>query len=113
MLSFAFTSTVRALTDLRIMRISTLLPLYSIFSLLGICFPEVYVYLEPWLDVFQSVALGIFYLLMLEFLAPSISRENMFFAPLAIPPSGSESPAESLSWYRVSPILPLPERDGC
>ncbi|RAK77554.1 OSTA/TMEM184 family protein [Aspergillus fijiensis CBS 313.89] len=86
--------------QLKIMRISTLLPLYSIFSLLGICFPEVYVYLEPWLDVFQSVALGIFYLLMLEFLAPSISRENMFFAPLAIPPSGSESPAESLSWYR-------------
>ncbi|PYH40715.1 OSTA/TMEM184 family protein [Aspergillus saccharolyticus JOP 1030-1] len=86
--------------QLKIMRISTLLPLYSVFSFLSICFPEIYVYLEPWLDVFQSAALGTFYLLMLELLAPATSRQDMFFAALAIPPSGSESAADSLSWYR-------------
>ncbi|RAL13081.1 OSTA/TMEM184 family protein, partial [Aspergillus homomorphus CBS 101889] len=86
--------------QLKIMRICTLLPLYSVLSFIAICAPEAHVYIDPWLDLFQAVALGIFYLLMLELLAPSSSRKDMFFAPLAIAPSGTESPAESPGWYR-------------
>ena len=89
------------------MRVATLIPLYSLFSFLSICFPYARVYLHPWLDVFQSQALVSFFLLMCEFVSPSHDQRDIFFAALTVrdkkSPDGTRG---SLEWYRVR-IHPL------
>jgi Organic solute transporter Ostalpha len=85
------------------MKITCVVPFYSIVSFLSICFPRAYVYLDPWLDVFQSLALGSFFLLMCEYVSPSEERRDIFFAALKV--SDKKAPDEigdGLAWYRVS-----------
>ena len=87
----------------RIMRVFTLIPLYSVLSFLSICVPRAMVYLHPWLDVFQSQALVSFFLLMCEFVAPTHDQRDIFFA--ALPTRDKKSPQgrrDNLGWYRVS-----------
>ena len=85
------------------MKIGCLIPFYSIFSFLSICFPKAYVYLDPWLDVFQSVALGSFFLLMCEFVSPSAEQRDVFFAALKVPDKkAAGGTGGGLVWYRVS-----------
>lgn len=91
------------------MRISCLLPLYSIFSFLSICFPNLYVYLIPWLELFQAIALSTFFLLLCEYVAPSEERRELFFASFTPPmrkrKSNKSGQNAGLVWYSVR-ILP-------
>jgi len=68
-----------------------------------ICFPTSAVYIEPWLDLVQSLALGSFFLLMCELVSKNATEREMFFAALVIPdkkaPGGHSG---GLTWYRVS-----------
>jgi Organic solute transporter Ostalpha len=85
------------------MKIATLIPAYAIISFIAVCSPKSYVYLDPWLDVFQSVALGYFFLLLCEFVSPSREQRDLFFAALQV--KDKKAPGGvggGMKWYRVS-----------
>ena len=85
------------------MRIACLIPFYSLFSLLSICFPKADVYISPWLDVVQAFALGSFFLLMCEFVSEDTQERDSFFNALEIKDKKGRKPSGgSLFWYRVS-----------
>lgn len=71
--------------QLNIMRICCYLPLFAIGCFLEVSFPNAYMYINPWLDVVQAVALCNFFLLMCHFVSPSDSHREVFFAGLKVP----------------------------
>jgi hypothetical protein len=87
------------------MKIAILIPFYSIFSFLSICFPKSSVSLTPWVNVVEAFAMGSFFLLMCEFVSPSAAKRDVFFAALLVPdkkaPGGQGG---GLGWYRVRGI---------
>ncbi|KAJ5871864.1 uncharacterized protein N7529_004217, partial [Penicillium soppii] len=85
----------------RIMRICALLPAYSIFSFLAVCFPNAYVYLVAWLDLFQSIALCGFFFLLCNFLNPDEDARCMFLASYR-PKKGkmSSKNMNGLMWFQ-------------
>merc|ERR1711939_1228253 len=85
-----------------ILKISALIPIYSIISWITIAAPNSYIYLDPWLDFFQSIALGSFFLLLCEFVSPSAQYRDVFFAALEVPKSrrGGGKQVDGLEWYR-------------
>ncbi|KAJ5594916.1 uncharacterized protein N7459_001124 [Penicillium hispanicum] len=85
--------------QLKIMRICTLLPLYSIFSFLSICFPDADVYLEGWIEVFQGIALYWFLMLLCDFLAPNDRHRVHFFQSLQIPSRNGQT-TDGLTWLQ-------------
>lgn len=92
------------LTDVsyRIMRIATLLPLYSIFSFIPICFPNTYVYMFGWIEVVQGIALYSFLMLLCDFLAPNDRHRVFFFASLRIPGRRDKTKTtDGLTWLQV------------
>lgn len=71
--------------QLTIMRICCYLPIFAVGCLLEVSFPNAYVYIDPWLDFAQAVALCNFFLMMCQFVSPSDERREMFFAALEVP----------------------------
>jgi hypothetical protein len=73
-----------------------------IIAFLSIIRPESYVYLSPWLDVVESIAMGSFFLLLCEFVSESRAGRNVFFVALVVAnkkaPNGQRG---GLRWYRV------------
>jgi hypothetical protein len=104
----------------RILKICTLLPIYSLLSFISIAEPDAYVYLEPWCHYFEAIALGSFFLLLCEFVSPSSDFRDVFFAALETKASRKArergKPAvDGLEWYRVSDLAwtsrrPTPQR---
>lgn len=106
--------------QLNIMRICCYLPLLAVGCLLETSFPNAYVYLNPWLDFVQAVALCNFFLLLCQFVSPSDSHREVFFAGLKVPQKKEkrragccglggrgragehfqEKPFDGLKWYR-------------
>jgi hypothetical protein len=93
------------------MRICALLPAYSIISFLAICFPDAYVYLVAWLDLFQSIALYSFFLLLCDFLNPNEEQRGLIFATMR-PKKGrrSSETMDGLVWFQVCLNLLKPWR---
>lgn len=71
--------------QLSILRICCYLPIFSIGCFLEILFPNAYVYINPWLDFAQALALCSFFLMMCQFVAPSDTQREQFFAALQVP----------------------------
>ncbi|KAF3762906.1 hypothetical protein M406DRAFT_294704 [Cryphonectria parasitica EP155] len=88
--------------QLHIMRICCYLPIFSIGCFLQVSFPNAYVYLNPWLDFAQAVALCNFFLMMCQFVSPSDSQRELFFAALK---QVNDEPVNGLHWYRRMFIL--------
>ncbi|KAJ9148694.1 hypothetical protein NKR23_g5001 [Pleurostoma richardsiae] len=87
--------------QLKIMRICVIIPIYAIFSFISIVVPAAYAYLEPWIDLFQAIALGDFFLLMSEFVTPTDRHRDLFFSALEIPQKKrGQSTLDGLAWYR-------------
>ena len=84
----------------RIMRVSMLIPVYSLFSFLSVIFPNAGVYLLPWLDVFQANSLCAFFLLMCTYISPHDDQRDMLFAAMTLFDK-KKGQIEGLSWYRV------------
>ncbi|EXJ71796.1 uncharacterized protein A1O5_05606 [Cladophialophora psammophila CBS 110553] len=90
----------------KILKICFLLPFYSLLSLLGIAYPNAYLYLDPWRDFWEAIALGSFFLLLCEFVSPSSDFRDVFFAALEVPQSrrakekGRPAEGNGLEWYR-------------
>lgn len=97
-----FTLKNTALTQTRIMKVCMLLPLYTLTSFISVCFPKADVYLEPWLEMFQAVALGAFFLLLCEFIASDNQTEvEVFFAAFEAPQKKNGDRVHGLAWFRV------------
>jgi hypothetical protein len=108
--------------QLNILRICCYLPVFAIGCFLEVSFPNAYVYINPWLDFVQSIALCNFFLLMCQFVSPSDEHREVFFAALKVPqkkkkgaagrrgrgrrgdygpqPEVEEEPINGLEWYR-------------
>ncbi|KAL6904752.1 organic solute transporter Ostalpha domain-containing protein [Trichoderma evansii] len=87
--------------QVKIMRISLLVPFYSLFCLLSICFPKADVYLVPWLEVFQSISLCAFFLLMCDFISPDSEKRSAFFAKMTVLDKKAKAgTVGGLSWFR-------------
>jgi hypothetical protein len=87
----------------RILKISLLLPFYAIFSFLSVVFPKASTDLGPWLDFVQAISLGAFFLLMGQFVSPSDSQRDLFFAALLVKDKKSPTgQGNGLYWFRVS-----------
>jgi len=90
--------------QVKIMKVCMLIPFYALFSFLSIAFPKGKVYFAPWLDYFQGIALGAFFLLMSEFISPSAERRDIFLAAMTIQDKKKGS-VDGLSWFRKRWIM--------
>lgn len=89
--------------QIKILRISLIIPFWSIISFLSICFPTAEVYLHPWLEFVQSICLATFFLLLCEFVSPSEQHRDVFFAGMTVKNKKAANGEENgLQWYRVS-----------
>lgn len=108
--------------QLNILRICCYLPVFAVGCFLEVSFPNAYVYINPWLDFVQAIALCNFFLLMCQFVSPSDEHREVFFAALKVPqkkkkssagrrgrgrrgdhgpgPDVEEEPINGLEWYR-------------
>jgi hypothetical protein len=89
----------------RILKICAVIPVYSLFSFLSVCFPKAAVSVDPWQAFYESLALGYFFLLLNEWISPSDSQRDLFFSALRVPQKNDAPPLDGLEWYRVH-ILP-------
>lgn len=88
------------------MRIVSLVIFYSVLSFLCVVFPHIYTYIEPWIEVYEAVALATFFLLMCEFVSPHENRRQSFFERTPIKDrKGNVTRASALQAYKVRPIL--------
>ncbi|KAK1977015.1 organic solute transporter Ostalpha-domain-containing protein [Colletotrichum cereale] len=87
--------------QIKILRISLIIPFWSIFSFLSVCFPTAEVYLHPWLEFVQAICLGTFFLLLCEFVSPSAQHRDVFFAALTVKNKKAASrEVNGLEWFR-------------
>ncbi|KAG6994070.1 N amino acid transport system protein [Physcia stellaris] len=85
----------------KILRIIALVPVFAIISFLSVAFPEAATYLEPWTDVYESVALASFFLLLVVYLVPVSEKQDTFFDRLPLKDRrGKETANGSLKWFR-------------
>ncbi|PSR83901.1 organic solute transporter Ostalpha-domain-containing protein [Coniella lustricola] len=93
--------------QLHLMRICCYLPILSIGSFLQVAFPATYPYLGAWLDCAQAIALCHFFLIMCQFVSPSDSQREIYFAALKMPPSQKSHPdlINGLHFYRRTYVL--------
>lgn len=86
------------------MRVALLVPLYSIISLLSICFPQTAVYLHPWLDTAQANSLVSYFLLVCEYVSPDGNERDLFFATVEIQDkiAARKGKIDDLAWFKVS-----------
>ncbi|OJJ47327.1 hypothetical protein ASPZODRAFT_16007 [Penicilliopsis zonata CBS 506.65] len=94
--------------QIKIMRISLIIPIYSILSFLSICFPNAYVYLDAWLNFFEGIALVNFFLLLCDYLSTDPEQRNAFFAQVDLPADKkTKKPVNGLDLYRKSWIMAI------
>ncbi|KIW13181.1 hypothetical protein PV08_08368 [Exophiala spinifera] len=89
----------------KILKICTLIPVYSIGSWISIAKPNSYIYITPWLEFYQGIALGSFFLLLCEYVSPSAASRDVFFAALKVTEKkrrgqDSGTGVDGLEWYR-------------
>ncbi|KAI0154911.1 organic solute transporter Ostalpha-domain-containing protein [Xylariaceae sp. FL1272] len=88
----------------KIMRIALFLPWTAALSFLQVLLPGQAVYIEPFATYIEAVALGAFFLLLCEFIAPSREQRDVFFAALP-PTAGKKGNKNGLEWFRLRWIL--------
>ncbi|KAJ6010880.1 hypothetical protein N7451_002292 [Penicillium sp. IBT 35674x] len=89
--------------QVKIMRIVHMLPAFSILSYLAIAFPNSYVYLEGWTEVFQAIALYAFHMLLIDFIAPTERKRDEFFGKLKVKKLFRKNQyREGISWLKLS-----------
>ncbi|KAF5018607.1 hypothetical protein F66182_9399 [Fusarium sp. NRRL 66182] len=68
------------LEQVKIMRIGNLLTMFATVCFLSVCFPTAEVYIHPWLDMVEGLALGSFFLLLCDYVSPHSEQRDVFFA---------------------------------
>ena len=91
-----------------------LVPAFSLYSFFCVVFAQAQVSLLPWQELVQALALGNFFLLMLELISPHEDQRSLFFAGIDLPgigeafgvggknkkPKKPKKPIDALAWYR-------------
>ncbi|CAD6591395.1 MAG: hypothetical protein ASARMPRED_005372 [Alectoria sarmentosa] len=80
----------------QILRIVALVPTFALVYFLAGFVPSAAVYLQPWADAYEAVALTSYFLLLVTYTAPDPQRRDGVFDRLLQPGSGEGS----LKWYR-------------
>ncbi|KAK2685028.1 hypothetical protein QWA68_016286 [Fusarium oxysporum] len=75
-----------------IMRISTLITMYSLISFLSVCFPTAEVYIDPWVSLVEGLAFCSFFLLLCDYVCPNINQRDLFFAT---------KKTSGVKWFRI------------
>ncbi|EMT71736.1 hypothetical protein FOC4_g10010253 [Fusarium odoratissimum] len=75
-----------------IMRISTLITMYSLISFLSVCFPTAEVYIDPWVSLVEGLAFCSFFLLLCDYVCPNINQRELFFAT---------KKTSGVKWFRI------------
>ncbi|KAJ6096429.1 hypothetical protein N7486_007175 [Penicillium sp. IBT 16267x] len=89
--------------QVKIMRIVHMLPAFSVTSYLAIVYPNSYVYLEGWTEVFQAIALYAFHMLLIDFIAPTERKRDEFFEKLEVKKLFRKGQyREGISWLKLS-----------
>ncbi|KAJ5573717.1 uncharacterized protein N7459_008144 [Penicillium hispanicum] len=70
--------------QLKIMKIATLFPNYSVLSYFSIVWPNAYNYLNPWTEFLAAVAMFYFFMLLCDFLAPNDRERIEFLSSLQV-----------------------------
>ncbi|KAM5357182.1 hypothetical protein ACJZ2D_016533 [Fusarium nematophilum] len=66
--------------QIKIMRISTLITMYSLISFLSVYFPTAEVYIDPWLSLVEGLAFCSFFLLLCDYVSPNDDQREIFVA---------------------------------
>ncbi|KAI0149387.1 organic solute transporter Ostalpha-domain-containing protein [Pestalotiopsis sp. NC0098] len=90
-----------------ILRICAFIPIYGIGSLIEICAPAVYIYLQPWLNTATAVALANFFILVCRLLtSESDDRRDVFLAPMRLMRAkGTKGAVRAANGYRRTWIM--------
>lgn len=59
-----------------------MIPSYQLLCFLSICFPDAYLYIQGFTEVFQGIALYAFLMLLCDFMAPTDQDKVEFFSSL-------------------------------
>lgn len=87
--------------QLKILRICVLIPISATIHFIGQAVPSSYFYLIPWADIMQALALGNFFLLLLEFISPLGDQRDFFFSGLEVPARRKgRATRDGTKWYR-------------
>lgn len=81
------------------MRIIALIPTFALVYLIAGADTSSYIYLQPWADTYEAVALASYFLLLVTYMVPDPEKRDSFFDHMEHKSGGS-----SLKWYRVSTI---------
>ncbi|KAF7537506.1 hypothetical protein G7054_g3648 [Neopestalotiopsis clavispora] len=85
-----------------ILRICLFIPVYAIGSFIEICAPAAYIYLRPWLNTAQAVAVANFFLLVCLLLSSEADdRRDVFLAPMrAMRAKSTKGAAKAANGYQ-------------
>ena len=97
----------RSLITLRIIRITAVIPCFALLAFGGIYVSVNAVYLAPWVNVCESIALVNFLLLLYAYLAPRPDDRGPSFEAVYVPPKG-EGTRVNPEQARVSMLTPAP-----
>ncbi|KUL90064.1 hypothetical protein ZTR_02843 [Talaromyces verruculosus] len=92
--------------QIKIMRICLVIPSYSIVSFLSICFPNAYVYLNPWLNVIQGIVLTTFFLWLCDYISMDPHQRDAFFANVQLS-NKKQEPIDAPGLYQKSWIFAI------
>lgn len=94
------------ITLIRILRIIAMVPTFAVVYLLAGSIPSTAIYLQPWADTYEAVALISYFYLLLTYTVPDPQLRDGFFDRLQQPKSNGGS----LKWYHVSSATVLKPR---
>ena len=90
------------------MRVASLVPLYAIFGLIGICVPDTNAYLDPLVIIFESNSLISYFLLLCEYISEDHDQHAEYFTTIILKDRrASKKGVDGAKWFRVSFISPL------
>ncbi|KAK4694678.1 hypothetical protein P7C71_g2947, partial [Lecanoromycetidae sp. Uapishka_2] len=81
--------------QVKILRIIILPPVFALVYFFAGAFLDAAIYLQPWADFYEAIALASYFLLLVQLLVPVPERRDAFFDQLERKNGGS-----SLKWYR-------------
>lgn len=76
-----------------------MVPTFALVFFLAGSIPSAAIYLQPWADAYEAVALTSYFLLLVTYTVPDPQKREAFFHRLQQSKSGGGG---SLKWYRVS-----------
>lgn len=85
----------------QILRIIALVPVFALVYLLSGSITSTAIYLQPWSDAYEAVALTSYFLLLVTYVVPDPQQRDGFFDRLQQPKTGMGS----LKWYRSTWIF--------